>query len=80
MALKEFREAAGLSQLKLDKLAGLDAGTVHKIEAGSNRNPTINVVAKIVSALRRQGLAGVTAEMLFPVADDAPADETQVPA
>jgi DNA-binding XRE family transcriptional regulator len=65
MTLKELREALGINQVELDRLAGIDRGTVHKIEAGSNANPSLSVAMAITDALRRAGAKGADIEMLF---------------
>ena len=65
MTLKALREAMGLNQVELDALAGLDRGTVHKIEAGINANPSIKVAFAIAEALRTKGAKGVDVESLF---------------
>lgn len=69
MNLKEAREAVGLSQLQLDKAAGLNNGNVHDIESGRNGNPNWTTVHGIVTALRKKGLKGLKAEDIFPVAE-----------
>lgn len=81
MTLKEARDAAGLSQKKLDRLAKLPIGTTSDIELGRNRNPSWEVVAKLTAALHKRGLAGVTERQLFPLSKrDASSDAEQVPA
>lgn len=69
MTLREAREAVGLSQLQLDKAAGLNSGNVHDIEAGRNNNPSWATVHGIVSALRKRGLKAIQAEDLFPLGE-----------
>lgn len=65
MKLKDLREALGISQLELDRRAGLTQGTVRDIENERNANPTINVCVRIADALRRAGAKGVEIESLF---------------
>ncbi len=55
--------------MQVDDLANLTRGTVADIERGKNKNPSHETVTKIVRALQRRGLEGITAEQLFPVPD-----------
>lgn len=74
MTLSQARGLAGISQLELDRLAGLRSGTTNQIEAGRNKRPAYETVVRIVRGLRKAGLAGVTAEQIFAV----PEHEEQV--
>jgi transcriptional regulator with XRE-family HTH domain len=67
MTLKVARELAGLSQIELDRRAGLPTGTTHDLESGRVESPSFERVVLIVRALRRAGLKGVEGEQLFPV-------------
>lgn len=67
MDLKQARELLGISQLELDREAGLSKGAVNDIEQGRNARPSFDTVVRIVRALRRRGLAGAEAEALFHV-------------
>lgn len=67
MDLKEARRLTGLSQQRLAELAGVDDSTVFDLEAGRNRRPAYETVVKIVRALQRNGLPGITSDELFPV-------------
>jgi len=49
--LRKFREAKGLSQEKLARLADVANNTIIKIEAGKNQNPTLDTLKKISKAL-----------------------------
>lgn len=49
--IRKLRNAKGLSQDKLSKLADLSFNTITKIEAGDTPNPTIETVKKIADAL-----------------------------
>lgn len=49
--VRELREAAGISQLDVAARAGVTGGYVSGIEHGQ-RNPTLDVVFAIASALR----------------------------
>ncbi len=67
MDLKEARRLAGLSQDALEAAAGLNPGIVTAIEGRRNKNPSHEIVTKIVRAFQARGFAGLTAEDLFPV-------------
>jgi len=49
--IKKYRKEKGLSQDKLARLADISHATIIKIESGSNKNPTIETLAKIAKAL-----------------------------
>lgn len=49
--LRKLREAKGLSQEKLARLADVANNTIVKIEAGKNQNPTLDTLKKIAKAL-----------------------------
>lgn len=68
--LTEARNLLGITQIELDREAGLPRGTTHDLEAGRVDSPSHRVVIKIVRALQRRGLAGATSEAIFPVPDD----------
>lgn len=65
MTLQTVRQSLGLSQVELDRRAGLPRGTVGDIESGRNGNPSVAVCLQIAEALRRAGAKGVTVEGLF---------------
>lgn len=67
--LQSVREMAGLSLAQLDRAAGLATGTTHDLESGRTQNPSWQTVGRIVRALQRRGLKGVTAESIFPISD-----------
>ena len=46
-----MREAKGLSQEKLARLADVANNTIIKIEGGKNQNPTLDTLKKIAKAL-----------------------------
>ncbi|KKR25599.1 MAG: Transcriptional regulator, XRE family [Microgenomates group bacterium GW2011_GWC1_39_7] len=56
---KKLREAKGLSQEKLARLADVTNNTIIKIETGESPNPTVDTLEKIAKAL------GVSAADLF---------------
>lgn len=49
--LRKLREAKGLSQEKLARLADVSNNTIIKIETGKNQNPTLDTLKKIARAL-----------------------------
>jgi len=49
--LRKLREAKGLSQEKLARLADVANNTIIKIESGKNQNPTLDTLKKIAKAL-----------------------------
>jgi len=49
--LRKLREARGLSQEKLARLADVANNTIIKIEAGKNQNPTLDTLKKIAGVL-----------------------------
>ena len=46
-----MREAKGLSQEKLARLADVANNTLIKMESGENQNPTLNSLKKVAKAL-----------------------------
>ena len=49
--LRKTRETRGFSQEKLARLADVANNTIVKIEAGKNKNPTLDTLKKIAKAL-----------------------------
>ncbi|TSC91385.1 MAG: XRE family transcriptional regulator [Parcubacteria group bacterium Licking1014_17] len=49
--LRKLRDAKGLTQEKLARLADVANNTIIKIEAGKNQNPTLDTLKKISKAL-----------------------------
>ena len=49
--LRKKREAKGLSQEKLARLADVANNTIIKIEGGKNQNPTLDTLKKIAKAI-----------------------------
>lgn len=49
--LRKMREAKGLSQEKLARLADVANNTIIKIESEKNKNPTLDTLKKIAKAL-----------------------------
>jgi len=48
---KKLREAKGLSQEKLARLADVANNTLIKMESGENQNPTLDTLKKVSKAL-----------------------------
>jgi len=49
--LRKLRGAKGLSQEKLARLSDVANNTIIKIEAGKNKNPTLDTLRKVAKAL-----------------------------
>ncbi|MBU0620079.1 helix-turn-helix domain-containing protein, partial [Patescibacteria group bacterium] len=49
--VKRLREAKGLSQEKLARLADVANNTLIKMETGKNKNPTLETLKKVAKAL-----------------------------
>jgi len=49
--VKRLREAKGLSQEKLARLADVTNNTLIKMETGENKNPTLETLKKVAKAL-----------------------------
>ena len=49
--IKKYRQKMEISQDRLSKIADVTYNTIIKIESGSNKNPTIETLAKIAKAL-----------------------------
>lgn len=49
--IKKLREAKGLSQEKLARLADVTNNTLIKMESGENNNPTLETLKKVAKAL-----------------------------
>ena len=49
--IKKYRQAKGLSQDKLSRLADISHATIIKIESGGIQSPTIDTIQKIAKAL-----------------------------
>ena len=48
--IKRLREAKGLSQEKLARLADVANNTLIKMESGENKNPTLDTLKKVAKA------------------------------
>jgi len=49
--VKRLREAKGLSQEKLARLADVANNTLIKMETGENKNPTLKTLKRVAKAL-----------------------------
>jgi len=49
--IRRLREAKGLSQEKLARLADVANNTLIKMESGENKNPTLETLKKVAKAL-----------------------------
>ena len=49
--VKRLREAKGLSQERLARLADVANNTLIKMETGENKNPTLETLKKVAKAL-----------------------------
>lgn len=77
LTLREARRLTGLSQHALAKLAGVKGSAIADVEGGRVQRPSFDFVVRVVRALHRKGLGGITPEQLFPVSDgDQAVDET----
>lgn len=70
MTLVEARKLAGLTQHALAKLAGVKPSSIADYELGRVQRPSFDFVVRVVRALQKRGLGGLTADQLFPVPDD----------
>lgn len=48
--IKKLREAKGISQEKLARLADVANNTLIKMESGENKNPTLDTLKKVAKA------------------------------
>lgn len=71
MSLREARELTGLTQAALAKAAGVKTSAVADVEGGRIQRPSFDFVVRVTRALHRRGLAGITAEQIFPVSDSS---------
>lgn len=69
MTLKEARTALGWTQQKLEAESGVKQQQISELENNKIETVSHASVVKILRALHRAGLKGLTAEALFPVAE-----------
>lgn len=67
MTLTDARGLLGWTLSDLAREAEVSVSTVHDLENGGNKNPGYQLVMRLVKALQRGGLSGITAEDIFPV-------------
>lgn len=72
LRIAELRGKAGLTQRQLAAHAGIDQGTVSRIERGGMENPTMQTLTSLAAAL------GVPAQALLPPGDPEPSPETRL--
>ncbi len=70
MTLREARDLAGLTRDALAKAADTTTTTIYDLETGRNARPSHETVVRVVRALQRAGLAGLTSDQLFPVSEE----------
>jgi len=61
--LKQLRETAGLSQIRLANLIGTSSSYISDLERGRRNNPTLPILSKMAPAL------GVTTDQLMNLKD-----------
>jgi transcriptional regulator with XRE-family HTH domain len=61
MRLRETRKQRGLTQIQLSELAGVEQGTISRLENGESDRPSWEIVARLARAL------DVPPEELFPI-------------
>lgn len=76
MTLKEARELADLTQRRLSELTDrkVKVSSISDVEVGRIQNPSHAFVVRVVRALHKAGMRGVTAEQIFPIDDSVSGD------
>jgi transcriptional regulator with XRE-family HTH domain len=71
LTLEQARTLVKLSQSQLSDASGVKKSSISDIETGrvQPENVSYGTIVRLVRALQRSGLAGVSAEEVFPVAD-----------
>lgn len=67
MTLVEARGFLGWTQTRLAQEVGTSVSAINDIEHGRNKNPGFRQVMRIVKALQRGGLGGLSPEDVFQV-------------
>jgi len=67
VTLTQARELVGWTQTRLAREASAAVSSINELEHGHNTNPGYQLAMRIVQALQRGGLAGVSVEAIFPV-------------
>lgn len=71
MTLKDAREAIGWTQQKLEAESGVMQQQISRLERGDIGRVSLVDVQRILRALHRAGLKGLTADDLFPAPAEA---------
>jgi predicted transcriptional regulator len=79
MTLREARRLLGWSQTHLARRSGVKQQQISILELGEIERVAWMDVSRLVTALQRAGLKGITAEELFPVELVAPAEQRRDP-
>jgi transcriptional regulator with XRE-family HTH domain len=75
MTMKDARKLLGWSQTHLARRSGLSQQMVSYLETGQIKRVAWTDVSRLVMALQRAGLKGITAEELFPVEPIVPTEQ-----
>lgn len=67
--LVEARALLKWSQGKLSEESGIKITQISDIETGRTKNPGYTAVMRLVAALQRGGLVGLTHDDVFPIPD-----------
>ena len=71
MTVAQARELVGWNQSELARRAGESVSNIHDLENGENRNPSWQLVGRVVLAFRKAGLKKLQPFDLFPVQQKA---------
>lgn len=71
MTLKQARELVGLSQAQLAEQSGVQKSSIADIETHrvAPENVAHGTIVRLVRALQRAGIPGLTTDQIFPVAE-----------
>lgn len=67
MTLVTARELLGWTQSRLAREADEHVSNIRDLENGVNQNPSYALVMRVINALKRGGLNGLSPEDIFPV-------------
>lgn len=67
MTIAQTREMLGWNQSELARRAGESVSNIRDLENGENRNPSWQLVGRVVLAFRKGGLKKIDPFSLFPV-------------
>lgn len=71
MTVVQARELVGWTQSELARQAGESVSNIRDLETGENRNPSWQLVGRVVIALQKGGLKKLDPFSLFPVQQKA---------